>query len=126
MNDILIQAGPMLQADGIFDVVNNTAGLAAETGKVLLTAALWVGAVVQAFKAKFSFTSILVGILMVCAGLGFLSQLNVVKGVWSDTFKDSAMTTEQPSTVVAEGLDQPMVITVAQPLATGQEFVQAA
>lgn len=89
MNDLIIAAGTVytdgtLQAEGILDAID---GLAVDVKSTTLTAIsgiIFVGALWNYVKSKFSTASLVVSLLMVCVALGFLSQVDSVKELFGD------------------------------------------
>lgn len=91
MNDLIIAAGTIytdgtLQAEGIFDAANGLAADAKSTTLSVISGIIFVGALVNYVKSKFSTASLIVSILMVCVALGFLGQVPSVQEMFGDTF----------------------------------------
>lgn len=89
MNDLIIAAGTVytdgaLQAVGIFDAVDGLAADAKSTTLTVISGIIFVGALVNYVRSKFSTASLVVSILMVCVALGFLGQVDSVKELFSD------------------------------------------
>lgn len=89
MNDLIIAAGTVytdgtLQAAGIFDAIDGLAADAKSTTLTAISGIIFVGALVNYVKAKFSTASLIVSLLMVAVALGFLSQVDSVKDLFGD------------------------------------------
>lgn len=89
MNDLIIAAGTVytegtLQSAGIFDAVEGLAADAKSTTLAVISGIIFVGALVNYVKSKFSTSSLVVSILMVCVALGFLGQVDSVRDLFGD------------------------------------------
>lgn len=89
MNDLIIAAGTAyaegtLQAEGVFDAINGLAADAKSTTLAAISGIIFVGALVNYIKSKFSTASLVVSILMVAIALGFLSQVDSVKNLFGE------------------------------------------
>lgn len=114
MNDLILQAAGDVQAVGVLDFVENTAGDVESTILTLIGAALYVGAIVQAARAKFSVSSIIIGLIMVGVGTAVLSQVDSIADMFEDEVDNqNAHAVVQESQVIALELGEgPLLLSV--------------
>ncbi|MGO3314631.1 MAG: hypothetical protein ACTIMA_12730 [Brachybacterium tyrofermentans] len=89
MNDLIIAAGTVytdgtLQAAGVFDAINGLGADAKSATLSFISGIIFVGALINYIRSKFSTASLIVSLLMVAVALGFLGQVDSVKELFGE------------------------------------------